>query len=202
VGPIHGAGRHSEAALKPHDRRLLAIGGAAVAVLLLGLRVMPAGARAIGRLRESTREKRRLAEESRVLLAATPALEDSLRLALRALVETAPYLIDGRTDAEAGASLQALLNTRVEAAGMHLVRSDAVADSAPGAFRPVRVRAQLEGDVRALARLLGAIEGGSPLLSASMLAVTSADPIARPGAPEVIRVEVEVVGWFLPREER
>jgi len=85
--------------------------------------------------------------------------------------------------------------------GLRVLRVAPSADSAGGIVQPVRVQAELEGDVGGLTRFLAALEAGEPLLSAMSLGVTAPEAVPRPGAPEALRIEVDVAGWFLSRTE-
>ncbi|MGH7675051.1 MAG: type II secretion system protein GspM, partial [Gemmatimonadales bacterium] len=170
------------------------------AVLLL--RVLPWSVRSVVALRTRTLERLETAARARDALAAAPALRDSLTRALGAVVALAPRLVDGRSPAEASASLSALLSMAASRHQVRLVRLDPLPDSAAGAFRRVAVHAELEGDVRGLTRFLQAIEMGDPLLTIPMLAVQAPDPLGRSAGPEALRAEVNVEGFFLPREGR
>jgi hypothetical protein len=139
-------------------------------------------------------------EEARRLLSVGAILADSLRTTLGQFLAAAPRLIEGRTQAEASAALHHLVRSRAEASGLAVRRQEPVADSARGTFQRVQTSADLEGDVRALARFLLAIEGGTVLLTIPTLAVTSAEPGERPGMPEVLRIQLDVRGLYIPRE--
>ncbi|MGH7644015.1 MAG: type II secretion system protein GspM [Gemmatimonadales bacterium] len=188
--------------MTPRDRKALLLGGAVVLGAVLLLRVIPWGVRSVLALRARTLERVETLARARDALATAPALRDSLTHALGAVVALAPRLVDGRTAAEASASLSALVSMAARRHQVRLVRLDPVPDSAAGAFRRVAVHAELEGDVRGLTRFLRAVETGDPLLTLPMLAVLAPDPLGRSPGPEMLRAEVDVTGFFLPRETR
>jgi hypothetical protein len=66
-------------------------------------------------------------------------------------------------------------------------------------FRRVTRHAELAGDVAGLAGLLRAVETSEPLLSVVSLAVSAPDPHAHPSTPEVLHLEIDVSGYYLPR---
>jgi len=188
--------------MTPRDRRALLIGGAIVLGAVLVLRVVPSGVRSVLALRTRTLERVETLARVRDALAAAPALRDSLTEALGAVVALAPRLVDGRSSAEASASLSALVSLVARRHAVRLVRLDPLPDSAAGAFRRVAVHAELEGDVRGLTRFLRAIETGDPLLTVPALAIHASDPFKQSPGPEALRAEVQVMGFFLPREGR
>jgi hypothetical protein len=64
------------------------------------------------------------------------------------------------------------------------------------------VHAELEGDEVGLGRLLRAVETGDPLLTVTSLAVDAPAPAPQRGVPEALRVQLEIVGFYLPRNAR
>jgi hypothetical protein len=188
--------------MTPRDRKALLLGAAVVLGAVLLLRVIPWGVRSVLALRTRTLERVETLTRAQDVLAAAPALRDSLTRALGAVVALAPRLVDGRTAAEASASLSALVSMAASRHQVRLVRLDPLPDSAAGVFRRVAVHAELEGDVRGLTRFLRAIETGDPLLTIPTLAVLAPDPLGRVPGPEALRAEVDVTGFFLLREGR
>ena len=184
------------------DRKALLLGGAVILGAVLVLRVIPWGVRSVLALRTRTLERVETLARARDALAAAPAQRDSLTLALGAVVALAPRLVDGRSAAEASASLSALVSMSASRHQVRLVRLDPLPDSAAGVFRRVAVRAELEGDVRGLTRFLRTIETGDPLLTVPALAVLAPDAQGRSPGPEALRAEVSIEGFFLPREGR
>jgi len=188
--------------MTPRDRKALVLGGAVVLGAVLVVRIIPWGVRSVSALRTRAGERVETLARVRDGLAAAPALRDSLTRTLGAVVALAPRLVDGRTAAEASSSLSALVSIAASHHQVRLVRLDPLPDSAAGVFRRVAVHAELEGDVRGLTRFLRAIETGDPLLTIPTLAVLAPDPLGRVPGPETLRAELEVAGFFLPREAR
>ena len=188
--------------MTPRDRRALLVGGAAVFGALVMLRVLPWTVAAVGRLRERTAQQSAAASRARAVLAVAPAARDSLTRVLNAIVALAPQLVDVHSAAEAQASLSALVSLAANRHGLKVARLDPLPplpDSSAGVFRRVTVHAELEGDVAGLAGLLRAVETSEPLLSVVSLAVSAPDPYAHPNAPEVLHLEIDVMGYYLPR---
>ncbi len=189
--------------MTPRDRKALVLGLTVVVGAVLLLRVIPWGVRSVVALRARTAERVGTLARAENALAAAPALRDSLTRALGAVVALAPRLVDGRTAAEASASLSALVSMAASRHQVRVVRLDPLPDSAAGAvFRRIAVHAELEGDARGLTRFLRAIETGDPLLTVPTLAVQAPDPLGRSPGPETLRAELDVTGFFLPRETR
>jgi len=178
------------------DRRAVLIGAAVVVAAALLLRVVPAAARATSALRERATQRLGALARAREVVRESPAARDSLAAALAGMVALAPKLLEGRSRAEASASLASVVSLLAGRSGLKVLRVAPGADSAGGIVQPVRLQAEFEGDIGGLTRFLAALESGQPLLSARSLGVTAPEAVPRPGAPEALRIEVEVAGWF------
>ena len=185
--------------MTPRDRRALMLGAGVILGALFVLRVMPIGVRAVTRLRARARESLSTVARAQDLLARAPAVHDSLAQVLAAIVTLAPKLVDGQSSADAQASLSGLVNAAAGRHGLKVAGLDPLPDSAVGVFVRVALHATLEGDSQGLARFVRAVETGDPMLTIPALAVAAADPVGRAGAPEVLRLELDVSGYYLPR---
>jgi len=185
--------------MTPRDRRAVLIGGGAIAGAWLLLRGFPLGVHAVGRLRAYAIETQATAVRAREVLASAPSVKDSLSVTLSAIVALAPRLVEGRSPAEAQASLSGLLNAAAARHGLKALGLDPLPDSAVGVLARVGVHVVLEGDLHGLAGFLRAIETGDPVLTVPALSIAAPDPTSRGGIPEVLRLELEVAGVFLPR---
>jgi hypothetical protein len=181
------------------DRRAVLIGGGAIAGAWFLLRALPLGVHAVGRLRAHAIETQATVARAREVLAAAPSVKDSLIQTLNAIVALAPKLVEGKSPAEAQASLSAFLNAAAARHGLRVTGLDPLPDSAVGVLAGVGVHAVLEGDVREVAGFLRAIETGDPVLTVPTLSISAPDPMSRAGIPEVLRLDFEVAGLFLPR---
>jgi hypothetical protein len=186
--------------MTPRDRRALIWGGGAVLGAVLVLRVLPWTLRSIAALRAETVERVETVVRANEVLASAPATRDSLAQALGAVVALAPRLVDGRTAADAQATLSGLVSLAASRHALRVMRLDPLPDSTrDGVFNRVAVHVELEGDVQGMTRFVGAIERGDPLLTLPALSVQSTDPVGRPNAPELLRIEATVAGLYLPR---
>jgi Type II secretion system (T2SS), protein M subtype b len=181
------------------DFRALRRGGAIIVATLLVLRGGPWAVRSLRHLRERAIAQAKTAAQAREVLMSASAVRDSLGSVLGAIVGLAPELVDGHSEAEAAASLSGVLNLQASQRHIRVVRLDPLPDSGVGVFGRVTVHAELEGDVGGLAGLLKTIEAGESLLSVSTLVVTAPDPIVRGNSPELLHVELDVSGYYLPR---
>jgi hypothetical protein len=118
---------------------------------------------------------------------------------LGGIVALARVLVDGHTTAEAQASLSGLVSLAANRHALRVVRLDPLPDSSVGVFNRVAVHAELEGDIAGLGGLLKTVESGEPLLSVGALSVTTPDPRSSGKAPELLHLELDVTGYFLPR---
>lgn len=180
------------------DRRAVIVGGAIVLGAVLGLRVVPWAVSSTLTARRSLKEQATLVARARAELSALPLLRDSAAVLTRALVALAPRLLDGANDVEASADLAAQVNHAATRAPARLDRVEPVPDTATaGRLARTRVRATLETDVRGLVSLLRTLETGDALLGIERLEVVSADPATPERRPEILRVEIVIVGWYL-----
>ncbi len=185
--------------MTPRDRRALIVGGCVILTALVALRLAPWGVRARRTASLQHREEAAMLAQARDLVAATPVLRDSLADALQAFVDLAPEVVGGATQAEGSAGLASAVNLLATRSALKVVQLNPAPDSAPGIFRPVIVRGEFEGDITGLSAFLAAVEGGRPLLTIRTLSVVAPDPVPHAGAPEALRVEAEIAGWYLSR---
>ena len=183
------------------DRRALLVGAAAILGGVLMFRVVPWTVRAVARLQVRVAQQTQLAADARVVLATAPAIRDSLSRVLTGIVGLAPVLVEGHTTAEAQASLSGLLSLVANRRALRVVRLDPITDSSAGVFNRVTIHAELEGDIAGFVGMLNAVETGEPLLSVGSLAVNAPDPHSSDRAPELLHLELDVTGYFLPRGE-
>lgn len=170
---------------------------------VLVLRVLPWAARAVAALRVEAAERMQTFARANDVLGGAGATRDTLTQILGAVVALAPRLIEGRTAAEAQASLSGLVSLAASRHALRVMRLDPLPDSsADGAFNCVAVHVELEGDIAGLARFLGAIEKGDPLLTLPALSVQATDPNGQPNAAEHLKIEATVVGLYLSRASK
>lgn len=185
--------------MRPRDRRALIWGAIAIAGATLLLRGVPWASRGLDRLRQRAVAQYQAAERAHALLAQRAASLDSLNHVLTTVVALAPRLVEGRSAAEAGASLSSVVSLAASRHALKVVRLDPLPDSGAGAFQRAAVHAELEGDVAGVAALLKAVETSVPLLSVESLAISAVDPFSPRTAPELLHIEMDVAGFYLPR---
>jgi hypothetical protein len=175
-------------------------GGAALLAAVLVLRVLPWAVRASTALRGEAAERVQTVARANDVLASAPAMRDSLARALSAVVALASRLVEGRTAAEALASLSGLVSLAAGRHALRIVRLDPLPDSAgDGVFNRVAVHVELEGDVAGVTRFLGTLETGDPLLTLPALSVQAVDPGSAPNAAEQLKIEATITGLYFPR---
>lgn len=185
--------------MTPRDRRALLLGGGAIVGVVLVLRVLPLAVRSVIALRAEAAERVETLARADDVLAGAPAVRESLVRALSAIVVLGPRFVEGRTPADARASLADLVSFAASRQALRVVRLDPLPDSTAGPFGRVTLRAELEGDIAGLTRFLKSIETGNPLLTVPALSVQASDPSGRPNAAEQLRIEATVSGLYLPR---
>jgi len=180
------------------DRRALLLGGLAVGLAVLGLRVLPwlirRGSMAYSQLEEHATLLARTRDE----LATLSELRDSTAVLTRALVALAPQVLSGSTAAEAGADLSGRINLAASRAPARVERLEAMPDSSSdGRLGRARVHAAFETDVRGVVAFLRAIDAGEGVLTLDELRVVTPDPGAPDRGPEILKIEVTVSGWYI-----
>lgn len=190
--------------MTPRDRRALVVGGAVIAIAVIGLRVLPTGVRRATAAHALLRERAGLLARTRAELASLPKLRDSAAVLTRALVALAPQVLSGSTPAEASADLSGRMNLAASRAPARVDRLDPLPDSSGrGRLGRARVHAALQTDVRGLVAFLRAIDAGDEVLTLDELRIEAPEPGAPDRGPEILRVEVTVSGWYIrPRDAR
>jgi hypothetical protein len=176
------------------DRRAL-LAGAVLVLATLGLRLGVAGVRA-GRERvDEARQAVALATKARQLVAEGPARQAAFQERARAVVDLAPLLLAGASEAAAAATLAGELDALATRHRVAIARLDPVPDSAGGGgLTRIEVRLQAESDLAGLSGFVHAVEHGALLLSFTDLAITAEDGTA---PVERLRFEASVRGWTL-----
>src|SRR5437667_1535184 len=178
------------------DKRAVLAGGALIIGAVLLLRVVPWVGRSVVGLRSRALAQAATLARAEDALAREPEVRDSLAHVLGRVIALAPKLVDGKTSAEAQASLSGLVSLVANRQHLKVVRLDPLPDSAAGAFTRVAMHAELEGDAAGLTRLLKDVETGDPLLTVMALSVMAPDPNSR---TEVLRIEMDLAGYYLAR---
>ncbi len=186
--------------MTPRDRRALLMGGIAIAVAVLGLRVLPWAVRLVTEAHAVLRERATLLARTREETASLPTLRDSAAVLSQALVALAPQVLSGSSPAEAGADLSGRMNLAASRAPAKVERLDPLPDSSgDGRLGRVRVHAALETDVRGLIALIRAIDAGDEVLKLDELRVEAREPGTVERGPEILKVEITVSGWYIRR---
>lgn len=183
--------------LSARDRRALLAGGVLVALAVLSTRGLPAWFELLGRSRDDAVLARRGLADARAVIAAAPALRDSLAARRSRYIATAPALIAAATPSAAASRLSALVSAAAMSAGVAvssvMLRADT--SSANGFGRP-SVRGEARGDISGLTQFLLLMEIGPPLLRVAELTVTQSDPTGT-GRPEELRIAFLIEGMSL-----
>jgi len=186
--------------VKPGDQRALMLGLSVVALAVLALRVAPAAWRAMQSVRESLAAKSALLARAEMDVRQTALLEDSSAVIRAKVLALAPKLLVAAREAEALADLGSRLKRAAAESRVRVERTTPVGDSTrAGRLRRVSLSAALQGDSRGTLALLGALARGRPLMTPTNLMITAPNPAAT-DAPEVLRTEITVRGWYLARE--
>ena len=182
------------------ERRVLRLGGAVVLGATLALRVVPSGVRAVLSGERAVDQRAALLAHARAELADVGGLSARAAALTRALSNLAPELLAGETPAEATADLVERLTLIAARHNARLERTDQVPDSASGGrLRRIRVRIELAGDIAGMTGVLRTLAGGDAAVSVEALRIVAPDPGTGAGAPEALRAELTVAGWYLGR---
>lgn len=185
--------------MRSRDRRALLVGAGVVAGAMLALRGVPAAWVALRNTRETMSARAELLARAEVDVLQADTLNDSAAVIRTKVLGLAPRLLSGTREADALADLTLRLKRAAADNRVRVERTNALPDSGQaGGLRPVSLRASLEGDSRGTLGLVGAMARGNVVLTATDLRITAGNPAA---AAEVLRVEMTVRGWYLPRPE-
>lgn len=185
--------------MKAIDRRALAWGGLVTLTAAIVLRIIPLSIRAVTSLRVETADRLLTLSRAQEVLEGARDTRDSLALALSSIVALGPRLVDGSSAADAQVSLSDIVSFTASRHAMRIVRLDPLPDStADGVFSQVAIQVELEGDIAGLARFLGTVETGDPLLTVPALSVQARD-LDHTNGPEALKIEATIVGLYLPR---
>ena len=187
--------------MTPRDRQALRLGGLVVLGAFMALRAVPwlwrEGSWLAGRLGA----ERAYVAHADSNLARIGALADSTHRLTERVAALAPRILSGETRTEATAALAGLIGHLAVESGARLDATAPVADTASaGTLRRLSMDVTVESDVRGLSQLLGRLATIAPVLACTRIRVTTGDPLGASGGPEVLRIEMRVVGWFLERE--
>ena len=189
--------------LSQGDRRAVVLGGAVVIAGVLLLRVLPWAVQNVRVDLVDLRERSALVARAHLDLASVTDLRDSAATLTQALVVLAPRLLTGSTAPEAGADLSERINLAVSRSQGKLERLDPVSDSgSAGRLRRAAAHVAFESDIRGFAAFLRAVEGGDAALTVSQVRVVAPDPGSPERQPELLKIEVTVVGWYIGMRER
>jgi hypothetical protein len=174
------------------------LGGAIVLGGVVCLRLLPWAVRSVVAAGQELRERAALLARARADLDDVPLLRDSATVLTRAIVGLAPKLLSGDTPTEALADLSGRVNLAASLNQAKLERTDQLSDSAvAGRLRRVRMRAAVQSDIRGVTGFLRTIELGDAVLTVEELRIVASDPTSSEQAPEALRLEATVAGWFL-----
>jgi hypothetical protein len=181
------------------DRWAVAIGGFLV-VIAWSLMHAPRAWRDWSAWNDRLDRNRALLRETKLAIAALPAMEDSMRRLSVAVASAAPQLLSGTLAAEAGADLAARLRSFTGLEHGSIVSMTPVIDTmGSGMLRRVGVTATIQTDFRGVAGIMRLIGRDSVAMIVDRLRVSRIEPSEAAGAAERLQVELRLWGWFLPR---
>lgn len=188
------------ARLSPRDRRTLLAGAAAIVLLVLLARGLPAWRRWDAGAAASAAEMTAEASRAEATVRLFPAALDSLEARRERLVALGRGVLAGGSTAGAGAELASLLAGAAARSGVQLGSVQVRADTASAAtFVRVSVRADATGDLPGLLRLLALLEGGPELLAVRDVAINQPQAGGPAEQPEALRMELSVEALGIAR---
>lgn len=184
--------------LSPRDRRVLALGAGAIALILLVGRGIPAWRRWDAATRASAGQQVDQAARTEAAVRELPAVLDSLQARRTRLAALGTGLLEGTSPAASAAALASLVSGAASSAGVQIGAVQVRPDTATqGTFLRVGVRADATGDLPSLLRMLAALEGGPERLAVRELSLTQPNPGGPPDQVESLRMEIAVEGLAL-----
>jgi hypothetical protein len=174
------------------------LAGVAVLAAAAAIRLVPSAIHAVLELREDVAVRRGVLGRMRADLSQAGSMVDSGETVRQRLIDLAPRLLTGGTQAEAISDLTTRLSSL---AGRHQAgfdRADPIPDSAyVGSLRRVTVRAGFDGDLRGALTFLDAVVGSPAVLTVHEVRIVASDPASDDARPEILKGEFVVSGWYL-----
>lgn len=158
----------------------------------LATRVVPRAMGGLARRKAVAQELQRSLARASELIAAEPALRESLAVRARALLGQAESLFAGGTPSEAAAELSSFVSGAGAVRFVHIARLDAAAEAGEGLFRRVTVRVEAEGDVTGIATWIADLERSPRTVRITDLWISASEPGAPVAQAERLRVEARL----------
>ena len=180
------------------DRQVLRWGVAVVGVSWLLLRGLPGIMQSERLLRERVAAKAAQRDRAVSDLHSLDSLERAAGQVESRIHALAPRLLSGTTASAAAADVSARTRALIEAQGARVERIQGLGDSsAAGGLRRSGLRLEITTDTPGLFDVLRAIERYPAVLSVSFVRIVSNDAGLASEAPESLRVELGVSGFYL-----
>ncbi len=189
--------------MSPRDRRALLLGTMLTVTAFLALRGGPWVWRRIHESVERLRSRAERVDRTQADIRSVKELEDSAAVLRGKFIALAPKLLTGGTSSEALADLAGRLVVIAERHRVRLERTDPVTDSVRGGqLSRVTVRGAIEGDTRGTFGFLSGLAAEPAVLTLDQVRMVAPEPGALATAPEVLRTELTIYGWYLNRERK
>jgi hypothetical protein len=185
-------------ALGGRDRRVLLLGGAVVALILVLGRVVPATlAYSADRQRGATAAAEQLAH-TEWLVQSAPNLRRELDRVRRELTRYDSALVEGGSPSTASARLAEVVSDAVADADARLgsIRLSADTSALSGELAHVVAHATITGDLLSLATVLQALEEGPQLLAVTEVSIDTTQPRLARSQTEQLQAELVVDGLY------
>ena len=183
--------------MMPRGNRKVLLIGAIVIAGWVTLRCVPFLFHRWRELRWELEDRAHLLTRSRRAIVNEEVLADSAARVKEGIIALGPLLVGGGTTAQASDALIRLVGVLAARSNTRLAETRAVEDSATaGTLRRVAIHAVLDGDIRGVTGLLRSLAEDNTVVTADELRIVSAEPGLAQNAPEVLRVEVTVRGWY------
>jgi len=184
------------------ERRVVLGGLALSLVALAGTRLIPRLVHWVAQQRAEVAALSQLALRQRQAIASGAQVSDSAASQRRQLEALGAAVLAAHSDEEALEELSLRLGTLARRHDARLERTEPMADSLRvGFLRRVTIRTAIESDLTGLLDLLHSLGRDSTALGLSALRIAAADPQSLPTAPEVLRSELTISGWYVSRQE-
>ena len=184
--------------MSARDRRALVVGVCIVSTGAMA-RLVPSGWRWVDDHTAGARAKAIAAARDVQSVRELPRTRVALSSVRSQLARYDSATVDGDAPDAAGAELAELMTTAANAADAQLTSVQLVsARESKDAFGRVAARANLTGDLEALAIFLEGLEAGPQLVAVRTISLTQPDANLPPARRETLRAEVEVEALYRP----